>query len=472
MIDQAVVDAFWRSWIEDEGRESYEDIHAWIVDRNNATPVSVQRIGLDACDPWHYDEGLGCIRNANGSFFQVAGLRKIRRDISSGKAEVVESQPVFLQDEIGYLGILCKEFDGVMHFLMQAKIEPGNINKVQISPSVQATRSNFMQLHGGRRPAYLDFFLHSEDHYVIVDQIQSEQSSRFLGKRNRNVILFIKDDIAVLPTHKWMTLGQMKKLMLQDNLVNMDTRTVLSCIPWSLWCAPSFAPDKGIDEQLIASVFAPFDMDSVNDVYRFLNNFKMFDTLESQLAPLFDLQDWDMREREFVHREIFPFKVIFCEITIDGREVKRWKQPLFEATGEASFGLLVRRDGDASRFLIRGKPEIGCFDKIELAPTYQREAGSAQLEDVVEKTFMNLIAQGGRITHNVLLSEEGGRFYCEQNRNLIVEVDDCPSCLQDGELPEGYFWLDFATLNLLARANNVLNIQLRNLISLLDVRDR
>ena len=38
-----------------------------------------------------------------------------------------------------------------------------------------------------------------------------------------------------------------------------------------------------------------------------------------------------------------------------------------------------------------------------------------------------------------------------------------------GELPEGYFWVDFHTLNTLIQFNNCLNIQLRNLISILDI---
>lgn len=41
---------------------------------------------------------------------------------------------------------------------MQAKIEPGNVNRIQISPTIQATKSNFMQTHGGKAPAYLEYF--------------------------------------------------------------------------------------------------------------------------------------------------------------------------------------------------------------------------------------------------------------------------------------------------------------------------
>ena len=115
---------------------------------------------------------------------------------------------------------------------MQAKIEPGNINKVQISPTIQATKSNFFQKHGGSQPAFLEYFLNAKQTNILVDQIQSEQSSRFYMKRNRNIILYVTDYIVESSTHKWMTLGQIKDLMRYDNLVNMDTRTVLSCIPF------------------------------------------------------------------------------------------------------------------------------------------------------------------------------------------------------------------------------------------------
>ena len=49
-------------------------------------------------------------------------------------------------------GIICKKINGKLNLLMQAKIEPGNVNCVQISPTIQATKSNFTQVHGGKLP--------------------------------------------------------------------------------------------------------------------------------------------------------------------------------------------------------------------------------------------------------------------------------------------------------------------------------
>lgn len=464
-------DAFWRSWLAGEGVNSFEAIHEWVVERNSRTPVDIKRVTLDECDPWRYDETSGRITNSSGSFFQIAGLRKVERNLESGEGRVVAEQPVLLQDEIGYLGIICREFDGVMHFLMQAKIEPGNVNKVQVSPTIQATRSNFLQLHGGRRPAYLDYFLHSGEYEIIVDQIQSEQSSRFLGKRNRNVVVLVEDDVDILPTHMWMTLGQIKRLMRYDNLVNMDTRTVLSCLPWSQWPAPSEAVARELsarDAPLYASLRKEDALAGLTRAYHELNDYKMFDTSATELIPLHELSEWNMRSDEICHKESYPFRVIFCDIAIEGREVKRWNQPLFEACGKASFGLLACERGGALEFLVKVRPEMGCFDRAELAPTFQREAGSLDAMDAVEQGFAQLLEQGEGVVCDVLLSEEGGRFFCEQNRNVIIRLDHCPEGFEDDRLPKGYLWLDYTSLCLLLRANNALNIQLRNLLSLLD----
>jgi oxidase EvaA len=62
-----------------------------------------------------------------------------------------------------------------------------------------------------------------------------------------------------------------------------------------------------------------------------------------------------------------------------------------------------------------------------------------------------------------LLSEEGGRFYHEQNKNIVIEIE--PKLIS--EPPPGYWWCTYRTLNKLVQINNILNIQLRNLLSLL-----
>lgn len=436
---------------------STSDIFLWLEERKKNLKVRLDKISLGECTPWYYDEKEGLIRNDKGTFFQITGIRQTKNN-----GEIVE-QPIILQEEIGFLGIICCKIKGVWHYLMQAKIEPGNVNSVQVSPTLQATKSNFTRQHGGARPAFLEYFLNMSAQNVLVDQIQSEQSSRFLGKRNRNVILMVDKQIDEPPTHRWMTLAQIKKLMRYNNLVNMDTRTILSCIPYVLLGMDGDVPFK--EKTYFHRTASSLDRQTIVNIYNRINNYKMFERGKIEKIPLLSLRDWKMEQNEFHNVNEYPFKLIFCNIAIEGREVAEWNQPLFAATGIATFGLLCCDDEGILKFLVKIKPEIGCFDGVEIGPTIQKEAGSPEENDSVSTLFWEKLDCGQKILADVLLSEEGGRFYQEQNRNVIlkIEKDELP------EIPSEYVWSDYGTLNILTQINNCLNIQLRNLLSILEI---
>ena len=434
---------------------SDEEILQWFEERKKQTDVTLKRITLEECSPWYYDDKEGCIRNVSDSFFRITGLNCYKG------GELLYSQPIIEQYEIGYLGILCCKINNVWHYLMQAKIEPGNVNVVQLSPTLQATKSNFTRKHGGAEPAFLQYFTNMNTDDIIVDQIQSEQSSRFLKKRNRNVIRVVHSVLPETETHKWMTLSQIKKLMRIDNMVNMDTRTVLSCIPYVLMGEEGDAPFK--DTLYFYRSAWNLNRKTLVNLYNNINDVKMFEEYKIEKTDLYSLSEWKMHNGEFVSEQYSPFKLIFCDIHIEGREVTNWRQPLVAATEMAMFGLICTDDNGILQFLTKTRFEVGCFDTIEIGPTIQREGGNMQSLDYIEELFYEEVAKGKNIIADVILSEEGGRFYQEENRNVIIYVDKD----KIEHLPRGYVWSDYGTLNMLTQVNNCLNIQLRNLLSLI-----
>lgn len=454
-----------KSWANDKGTVSTTDeIINWINELNQNIEVDITKIKLSDSNFWYYNKEKGIIENKTQSFFSIAGLRKTYDD------NIKIEQPIILQNEIGYLGIICKKINGILNFLMQSKIEPGNVNKIQISPTIQATKSNFTQKHGGNKPNYLDYFINANRYNIIIDQIQSEQSSRFYKKRNRNIIIEIHEDIEVLPNFKWMTLGQLKKLMEIDNIVNMDTRTVISCIPLSMNNLNNnellSIKNYFTDESLFNSIFKYYNNKKLSSIYNYINDYKMFKGGKIEIVPLTQLNRWYITDSEIKCKDDHNFKVIFCDISIEGREVRRWTQPLFQATGFATFGLFMCNDNGIKKFLIHAIPEIGCFDEIEIGPSIQLEPNKTiDNEDIITSLFLNKLENKNNIKYNVVLSEEGGRFYHEQNNNVIIEINKNEIM----NLPKGYFWVDYSTLNTMIQFNNCLNIQLRNLLSLLEV---
>ncbi len=437
---------------------TYADLNDWLKERNDKTHVEIRHIALEDCKPWLYDEEHGCIRNEDNTFFQIWGLKQFTGE------ECTHEQPVIVQDEIGFLGIITCKINDTWHYLMQAKIEPGNVNVVQISTTLKATKSNFTGKHGGRIPEYLDHFLHMDPKDIIVDQIQSEQSSRFLRKRNRNVIVRVQEALPETDTHRWMTLRQIKQFMRCDNMVNMDTRTVLSCIPYVLMGQDSDVPFQ--NKSYFYKSAWNLNRKTIVELYHGINDYKMLSDSRSETVSLAELESWEMKDKELHCRSDYPFRVIFCDITIEGREVTHWRQPLFASNGRAVFGLICCDDEGILKFLVKLRPEPGCFDGVEIGPTIQKEHSSATCEeDTVEKFFFRSLKENRGILIDTVLSEEGGRFYQEENRNVILSVDK--NDLTD--LPDGYVWSDYGTLNILTQINNCLNIQLRNLLSLLEL---
>ena len=125
---------------------------------------------------------------------------------------------------------------------------------------------------------------------------------------------------------------------------------------------------------------------------------------------------------------------------------------------------IVKKIKGAFHFLVQAKIEAGSFDIMELAPTVQCLTGNYRKGlNEYEVPFINQVLEApyGRIIYKTMQSEEGGRFYREQNLNIIVEVDEeFPE-----EVPEGFCWLTLNQLYAFNRFNNYLNIQARSLLA-------
>src|SRR4051794_8763718 len=167
---------FTRSAASDGAFMSTSDILEWLAERRDHGKFIVERIPFDDLDGWSFDWRTGNLAHQSGRFFSAEGL-----EVRGHPGPVPNwTQPIIIQPEIGILGILTKEFDGVLHCLMQAKMEPGNSNVIQLSPTVQATRSNYTRVHAGNETPYLEYFRAPRKGRVLVDSLQSEQGGWFM----------------------------------------------------------------------------------------------------------------------------------------------------------------------------------------------------------------------------------------------------------------------------------------------------
>lgn len=436
----------------------------WIQRRNREVEVSVEQIPFSEMKGWTTDAD-GCIRHESGKFFSIEGIH-----VSTDVGFVAEwEQPIINQPEIGYLGILTKEMDGVLYFLMQAKIEPGNVNCVQISPTLQATKSNYTQQHKGRKPLYLEYFQNAKPHQVLLDQLQSEQGARFWRKRNRNIIIKVDEEVPVYEDFAWMTLAQIKELMHHDNMVNMDTRTVLAGLDFGQYeiGAEAMQQMSPFGRDMIASARSHKALHTMNEHLSWLTQLKSSAELNVRYMPLKDIQgDWQINEYEISRKDKKFFRVIGTRVNISNREVTSWCQPLVQPMQQGLCAFIIRKIDGIYHFLVHAKMECGNLDVYELAPSVQCLTGNLQetpREQWPAYADYVLEAKPEQILYDTLQSEEGGRFYQEQNRNMLIEVgDEFPI-----DVPADYHWMTVGQIHEFMRFNNYINIQARSLIAAL-----
>lgn len=445
---------------------------AWLLEARQRQRASVSLVPFADLRGWAFEPSSGDLVHESGRFFRVQGLR----GTSDFPSRIEVQQPIVNQPEVGLLGILSRRFGGILHFLVQAKMEPGNVGLVQLSPTLQATRSNYTQVHGGSRPKYLEYFLDRTYGRVLVDQLQSEQGLFFLRKRNRNVIVETSADVPLDDDFRWLTLGQIKELLNDPHTVNMDTRTVIAAIPLVSSTAEADAcgyvtrrEASTFDEAIIASTLAvESGFHSMNVVLSWLTEIRSKAVIDGQACALDDIEGWQRDGREIYRDDRRYFTIVAAAVESDAREVRTWTQPMVRPVERGIAAFVTRRIDGLLHFLVQARMEIGVWNLIELGPTVQHLPGAPDDVGGASPFMLDEVLGKGTATirHRSTQSEEGGRFYQYVTENIIVELDP------DGALavPPNYTWVTLGQLNTLIQYGNHLNIEARSVLACLGVQ--
>lgn len=433
-----------------------EDFGDWLAERGRTHTFRVERIPFAKLDGWSFEESTGNLVHRSGRFFTVEGLHVTEEGEPFGDGPPSEwYQPIIRQPEVGVLGILVKEFGGVLHFLMQAKMEPGNPNLLQLSPTVQATRSNYTKAHKGADVKYIEYFVGPGRGRIVADVLQSEHGSWFYRKSNRNMVVEAVGDVPLLDDFCWLTLGQIHELLHRDNVVNMDSRTVLSCLPFQDTSNGALLSDT--------------------DLLSWITGERTRHSVRAERVPLAAIPGWKRGESAIEHEGGRYFKVVAVSVQAGNREVTGWTQPLFEPVGTGVTAFLTRDFGGVPHVLAHARVEAGFLDTVELGPTVQYTPENyAHLPEKERPPFLDTVLRAGpnRVRYGVVHSEEGGRFLNAESRCLVVEADEAEA---PQEPPPGYAWVTPGQLTSLVRHGHYLNVQARTMLACLNasaVRNR
>ena len=154
----------------------------------------------------------------------------IATDVKIENREVAQwTQPMVEPAQEGLCAFVGKEIDGVLHLIVQCKLECGNFDVIELAPTVQCLTGNYTDSLASL--PFLDYVLNAPKETRIFDTLQSEEGGRFYREQNRNLFILDNDTLPLdLPSNYLMSLNQLHKLIQYNILLNIQARTLLATL--------------------------------------------------------------------------------------------------------------------------------------------------------------------------------------------------------------------------------------------------
>lgn len=382
----------------------------WLAECKQIIRCECRLVPIPLLSGWYFAGDPCRLHHESGRFFSVVGV--------SGPQGAL---PMICQPEIGVLGLAVRKGRDGTEVLLQAKNEPGNPGcLVQLAPTLQATRSNLEQLHGGSRPLYADIFLDAHERLTLVDVAQPEQGRFYMGKLNRNVAVEIDSDVHLEYGYRWLSIDELRSLIGRPRLLGMSLRSVLATLVWrndfQMQCSRRRVDvrEVGLDQVLSrAASTGPSG---------------------SGQGP--------------------PADIVGVAVTAHGREVSCWMQPLLRVQSQGRMvlflqqrngiwgGLLCASDAPGDPYASQWGPSIAC---------YGDESGSMSNDSWLDRAESVLF--------ETIWSEDGGRFAGVENRYIVAVLPEDIEPDDQGR----WHWFDTNSLSSLLQSG-LLSIELRSLL--------
>jgi len=422
---------------------------SWISKRRGLSKLEVEMIPIGSIKNWIFT-GKSIIHEKN-YFFSIIGVKVNCEQ----KKELVWEQPIILQQEIGELGFIIQD----TKILLQAKTEPGNVNGTQIGPSVQATVSNYMRVHGGDETKFLRYFLESDDdnYECISNSIQLEHGTRFMNKSNRNSIIrlrsghFLND---MDDRFRWFEIRELLSLLEEDYLINTDSRSVLVSCNWEELTENNIAffsdlQHHGLKYWLNESYYQKGSSTRIFEVLEELQNRNKY---HFKIKDLDKLRNWRFNEDVIIDDDQVECVVKGFRVSVTDREISHWEQPLVHNLGLGKVVLYCQKKDGLLKFLLNAQIIIGLDEALVWGPSVQNTR-----EDE------NISFEGQTVLGECMQSDEGGRFYQSKCLYQIVELPEKVKVTKS----DMSYWASLAEIQSIVIQNKKTTNELRSVLSLL-----
>ena len=367
-----------------------EELLIYLHDVVSQASFVLTNIDIAQQDKWEIRDGV-LIHHTN-SFFQVCGLKHQHSD---------EEHLVLFQPQSALTGLLLYHDGTQMYMLLQARVEPGNSDIGQFGPTIQSTAGNYLRLHGGKKTSYYDIFTN----YTSIANPIGYAHHIDLGKRyfqKSKVLSYfqLKEMVDTEENMIWVPLNVIESIAGEDNLLNTDLRSLLSVFDWD-----QFSHSK----QVISENTVHGDSNIFIHNELGVNNWR--------LCPIDELQGWNIGSKGISDEANNGIWVNMYQVEAKTREVSSWPQPLMCAANQGIVVLLIRQNDRKWEFLLTVDHEFGTTGEKTILPSFMVYPGDNHEE-------LKELFTGGVKFAEAIQSEEGGRFYLNENVYQVYEVSE------------------------------------------------
>ena len=406
------------------------NLNNWIKKQKKISDMVVSKVDINDTNGWILNSKK--IYNKKKNFFSILPFSF---NINKKK---FWNQPLIVQKEVGILGILKKRYKSTDYYLLQAKIEPGNTDNIQLSPTVQATKSNYLRKHGGKKTKFLEYFVKKKPKAKIISNLKlSEQGTRYVGKHNKNILIDVnKIKLQKYSNFIWLTKKNLIYLLNKRNLLNMDTISVLS----------SSIKQNKLDNPL----------NSLNIILKQFNIFKKKFIISKKQIYFNKLKNWKIKKDRIFDLKNNFFSILFIKIKTNSREIESWHQPIISDHSKSFNGFLVKVQNNTVHYLLQITQEPG-FNSPKFTTTVNVKNFNFKKNRNIK--YMNHFKKNN-FKLDVINSDEGGRFFKNESRNIICVLKKQININSS----KNYIWASHnQVINLINQ--NKLSIEARNLFA-------
>ena len=223
-------------------------------------------------------------------------------------------------------------------------------------------------------------------------------------------------------------------------------------------------PLDDFNHKLVSSVFEKNNVHcSKEEILQWMTEHKSNLYIRNSYLPLGSIADgWENNGVEIIHNSKKFFSIIAVAVEAPNREVPRWTQPLINSLNPSINGWICRTINDILHFLVKIRLEPGSIDLAELSPTVATTEGESCVSEKNPPLYYQYFLHPSReqIRHSSVQSAEGGRFYHDTFKCVILEIDDF-----DLSVPSNYRWMTLGQILEFMTLNNMINVECRDLIA-------